>query len=79
MFTVETKELAEWFGLELCRLAVDERLAKHELKIGLKSGLPNEADEENNSILRLSVATTSGKRPATCSPHPRDIERTVES
>ena len=25
-FTVEIKELAEWFGLELCRIAVDECL-----------------------------------------------------
>jgi len=25
-FTVEIKELAEWLGLELCRIAVDECL-----------------------------------------------------
>jgi len=25
-FTVEIKELAEWFGVELCRVAVDECL-----------------------------------------------------
>lgn len=25
-FTVEIKELAEWFGMELCRIAVDECL-----------------------------------------------------
>jgi hypothetical protein len=29
-FTVSMKELAEWFGLEIARLVVDECLAKRE-------------------------------------------------
>jgi hypothetical protein len=29
-FTVSIKELAEWFGLEFARIAVDERLAPRE-------------------------------------------------
>src|SRR5574341_1329561 len=45
MFTVEMKELAEWFGLELCRLTVDECLAKHEKKIGLENSLQMKVTE----------------------------------